>query len=114
MYAGKTEKQWLAAAAKHAGIEATTGVNQAIWKTRIGGIGAKLWFGLMILGQWIMFIEYATKPITRYNSAYQQATVIYGIVGIVGTALYLWLAIGKRKAPLVTIMASVASMCCPG
>jgi len=28
MYAGKTEKQWLAAAAKHAGIEATTGVNQ--------------------------------------------------------------------------------------
>lgn len=68
------------------------------------GIGAKLWFGLMILGQWIMFIEYATKPITRYNSAYQQATVIYGIVGIVGTALYLWLAISKRKAPLITIM----------
>jgi hypothetical protein len=68
------------------------------------GIGAKLWFGLMILDQWIMFIEYATKPITRYNSAYQQVTVIYGIVGIVGTALYLWLAISKKKAPLVTIM----------
>jgi hypothetical protein len=51
-----------------------------------------------------MFTEYATKPITRYNSAYQQATVIYGIAGIVGTALYLWLAISKKKALLVTIM----------
>ena len=30
--------------------------------------------------------------------------MIYGIVGIVGTALYLWLAISKKKAPLVTIM----------
>jgi len=43
----------------------------------------------MTLGQWIMFSEYETKPITRYNSADQQATVICGIVGIIGTALYL-------------------------
>lgn len=69
------------------------------------GIGAKLWFGLMILGQWVMFIEYATKPITRYNSAYQQATLMYAIVGLIGTVLYLWLSIGKKKAALVTILA---------
>lgn len=29
IYAGKTEAEWLASAAKHAGIEASTGVNQS-------------------------------------------------------------------------------------
>ena len=68
------------------------------------GIGAKIWFGLMIAAQWLMFIEYATKPITRYNSNYQRAALIYGIIGLVGTALYLWLAIGKSKAALIIIL----------
>lgn len=65
-----------------------------------------VWFVLMILGQWVMFIEYATKPITAYDSAYQRATMIYGIAGAVGTAVYFWLIIGKKKAPLYLIVAS--------
>ena len=68
------------------------------------GIGAKLWFGLMILGQWLMFIEYATKPITRYNSDYQHMTLVWFFVGAIGTIIYLWLAIGKSKAALSTII----------
>lgn len=67
-------------------------------------IGAKIWFGFYILCQWIMFIEFATKPITAYNTAYQQATVMYGVIGLIGTALILWLAISRKKAALVTML----------
>lgn len=67
-------------------------------------IGAMIWFVLMILGQWLMFIEYKTKPITAYNSDYQRATVIYFVAGVIGTALYLWLVIGKSKAALTTLL----------
>ena len=69
------------------------------------GIGAKIWFGFYIFCNWIMFIEYATKPITAYNSAYQTATLIYGIAGCIATALILWMAIGHKLAPLCIIMA---------
>ena len=68
------------------------------------GIGAKIWFGLSILFSWLMFIEFATKPITAYNSAYQTATLIYGVAGAISTALILWLAIGHKKAALYTIL----------
>ena len=66
--------------------------------------GTIVWFVLMILGCGSMFIEYVLELSTATNSAYQQATVIYGIVGAVYTALYLWLWISRRKAALVTIL----------
>ena len=68
------------------------------------GIGAKIWFGFYILCNWLMFIEYATKPITAYNSAYQTATLIYGIAGCIATALILWMAIGHKRVPLFIIL----------
>ncbi len=68
------------------------------------GAGAIIWFILMIISQWIMFIEYITKPATATNSALQKAALIYGIAGAIGTALYLWLWIGKKKAALITII----------
>lgn len=71
-------------------------------------IGTKIWFGFYILCQWIMFIEFATKPITATNTAYQQATLIYGVTGLIGTVLILWLAISHRKAALNTIIVVVA------
>ena len=63
------------------------------------GIGAKIWFGLMILGQWISFINEITK-----RSPSSQAEIVYFIVGAIGTVLYLWLAISKSKAALITIL----------
>lgn len=63
-------------------------------------IGTKIWFAFYILTQWLMFIEFATKPITATNEVYQQLTLIYGIVGLIGTALILWLAIGHKKIAL--------------
>ena len=69
------------------------------------GIGAIIWFCLMIAAEWLMCIEYATKPAMQYNTAYQKAAVIYGIIGLVGTLLYLWLLIGKKKLALIIILA---------
>ena len=59
----------------------------------------------MIAAEWLMCIEYATKPATQYNTAYQKAAVIYGIIGLVGTLLYLWLLFGKKKLALIIILA---------
>ena len=67
-------------------------------------IGAILWFVLMIACQWLMFIEYATKPITKEKVEYQRLTVLYLIVGLIGTALYLWLIFSKKKGVLLTIL----------
>ena len=67
-------------------------------------IGAKIWFGFYILCQWVMCIEYATKPITAYNSAYQQATLIYGVIALVGTVLLLWLAVGHSRTALMILL----------
>lgn len=63
-------------------------------------IGAKIWFGFYILCQWLMFIEFATKPVTATNAAYQQVTLMYGFSGLIGTVLILWLAISHRKMAL--------------
>ena len=63
------------------------------------GVGAKIWFGLMILGQWLGFINEITK-----RSPSSQAELLYFIVGAVGTALYLWLAFSKSKGALITIL----------
>lgn len=71
-------------------------------------IGTKIWFGFYIFLQWVMFIEYATKPITATNAAYQQATLYFGIVGLIGTALILWLAISHKKAAQMTIIVIAA------
>ena len=71
-------------------------------------IGAKIWFGFYILCNWLMFIEYATKPITAYNEVYQSTTIIYGIAGCIGTALILWLVIGHKKLALYIILAIAA------
>ena len=68
------------------------------------GTGAVIWFILMILAQWILFAEYITKPITAFNSTYQRLTILYGISGLIGTALYLWLIIGKKKTPAIIIL----------
>lgn len=72
------------------------------------GIGAKIWFAFYILTQWLMFIEFATKPITATNEVYQQLTLIYGIAGLVGTALILWLAIGHKKIALYILLGIAA------
>ena len=61
--------------------------------------GAKIWFTLMIIGQWLTFINEATK-----RSVDDQAMLAAGIVGAIGTALYLWLAFSKTKAALYTII----------
>ena len=45
-----------------------------------------------------------TKPVTAYDSAYRHAAIVYGITGAVGTAVYLWLIIGKKKTPLYIIL----------
>lgn len=66
-------------------------------------IGAKVWFGFFILCQWLMFTEFATKPITATNAVYQQATLLYGASGLIGTVLILWLAISHKKAALNTL-----------
>lgn len=71
-------------------------------------IGAKIWFGFYIFCNWLMFIEYATKPITAYNEAYQTATILYGISGCIGTALILWLAISHKKTALYVMLAIAA------
>ena len=71
-------------------------------------IGAKIWFGFYIFCNWVMFIEYATKPITAYNGAYQTATILYGISGLFATALILWLAIGHKKTALYVMLAIAA------
>ena len=61
--------------------------------------GAKIWLTLMVLGQWLTFINEATK-----RSVDEQAMLAAGIVGALGTALYLWLAFSKTKAALYTII----------
>lgn len=66
--------------------------------------GAIIWFAFMIFGQWIMFIEYATKPITKEKVEYQHLAILYFIMGAIGTALYLWLIFSKRKEVLVAIL----------
>lgn len=66
-------------------------------------IGTKIWFGFYIFLQWVMFIEYATKPITATSAAYQQVTLYFGIAGLIGTALILWLAISHKAAALITL-----------
>lgn len=71
-------------------------------------IGTRIWFGFYILTQWIMFIEFATKPITATNELYQQWTWIYGISGLIGTALILWLAIGHKKTALYILLGMAA------
>lgn len=71
-------------------------------------IGKKIWFGFYILCQWLMFIEFATKPITATNAAYQQATLLYGVSGLIGTALILWLAISHRRVALNTMIVVAA------
>ena len=72
------------------------------------GIGAVIWFGVDILTQWLMCIEYATKPATAYTTAYQNMALIYGIDGAIGTALILWLAISKTKKPMICIFVCAA------
>lgn len=71
-------------------------------------IGVKIWFAFYILIQWLMFIEFATKPITATDAVYQQLTLIYGIAGLVGTALILWLAIGHKKMALYILLGIAA------
>lgn len=71
-------------------------------------LGAKIWFAFYIFTQWIMFIEFATKPITAVNSVYQQWTLIYGIAGAIGTALILWMAIGHKKIALYILLGIAA------
>lgn len=71
-------------------------------------IGAKIWFGFYIFCNWLMFIEYATKPITAYDATYQTATILYGISGLFATALILWLAIGHKKTALYVMLAIAA------
>lgn len=71
--------------------------NESKWS-----IGAKIWFAFVIFCQWIMFIEYYTRPA---RAAFQNELMIWGIVGIIGTVLYLWLAFGKSKAALNIIVA---------
>ena len=68
------------------------------------GVGAVIWFGFYILTQWLMCIEYATRP----SSAYQDMALIYGIDGAIGTALILWLAISRTKKPMICIFVCAA------
>ncbi len=72
-------------------------------------LARKIWFGFYIFCQWLMFIEYATKPITAIDPAYQQATLIYGVVGAIGTALILWVAISHKRTALYTMMGVAAA-----
>lgn len=62
-------------------------------------IGTILWFAFYIFCQWLMFIEYITRQII-----YPQAILIYGVSGLVGTALILWLAISKKKIALQVML----------
>ncbi len=66
--------------------------------------GAVFWFVLMIACQWLMFIEYATKPNTKIKVEYQRLTVFYLIIGLIGSGLYLWLFFSKKKGALLTIL----------
>ena len=68
--------------------------------------GAKAWFTLMILGQWLEFINDATKPSMGLGHS---GTIAAGVVGAIGTALYLWLVFSKSKAALYTILAVMAA-----
>ena len=68
------------------------------------GIGAKIWFVFYIFCNWVMFIEYATKPITAWDLGYQRATFFFGVAGCIATALILWLAIGHKKAALYIML----------
>ncbi|MBQ7215600.1 MAG: hypothetical protein IJS39_06415 [Synergistaceae bacterium] len=68
-------------------------------------IGTLIWFVLVILGQWLLFIEYLTRPSMGFSDP---ATKVAGIVGIVGTALYLWLMFSKTKTAMYTIIAVTA------
>ena len=63
------------------------------------GVGSIIWFVLMILGQWPLFTNEITKAMPS-----RQAEMVYLIAGLIGTALYLWLAIGKKKAAMITII----------
>lgn len=71
-------------------------------------IGAKIWFVLMIIAQWIVFINYVTAPIIKYSEVHQRAAIIAGISGAIGTFLYLWLLIKKRKTALMIILGIAA------
>ena len=62
--------------------------------------GAKVWFILMILRQWLTFINEVTK-----RSVDEQVVLLSGIFGAIGTALYLWLMFSKTKTALYTIVA---------
>ena len=66
------------------------------------GVGAKIWFALVIIGQWIPFIEESTKRIVDSN-----AVLIYGVLGILVTALYLWLIFKKSKTALIILIVLV-------
>ena len=68
-------------------------------------IGTIIRFVLVILGQWLLFIEYATRPSMGISDP---ATKVAGIIGAVGTALYLWLIISKTKTAMYTIIAVTA------
>lgn len=63
-------------------------------------VGAIIWFVFYILCQWLMCIEYATKPATAYTPAYQQAALAYGIDALIISALILWMAIGHKRRAL--------------
>lgn len=61
------------------------------------GAGSNIWMAFLVLMQWLMPLEYWTKPITASSPAYQNAAILYTVVAIVSTALILWLWISKGK-----------------
>lgn len=68
------------------------------------GVGSTILVVLMALKEWLLPIEYWTKPITRYNEAFRQAAVIYTFAAIAITLLYVWLLVTKRKSALYTVL----------
>ena len=76
------------------------------------GVGSHIWMILMILLQWLMPIEFWTKPITATNAAYQTAAIVYTIAAVVMTALFIWLWVSKSKVALrvYLVLAAVSAV----
>ena len=63
-----------------------------------------IWFALHMLGNWLMCLEYATKPATAYTPEYQQLVWVYGISAALVTAIFLWLMIKRSRAAMIIVM----------
>ena len=70
------------------------------------GLGAKLWFSLVIVAHWgvfaLMYYGYKAMP---ENQEIANAIIFFGVISAVETALYIWLALRQSRNAFYLITA---------